>query len=149
MSSDILDLIDTALADSSVSADAMRNIPAGTPRPDMAALLVRADATVEAVALPGEDNLPAMYAAIGCTTVDAVEVRPGLDAWIDDEGLINGSEPNSPATAIARWYGAQCTDLYGPVLFTGGTDAEGNTRALSETWQRHIRAQCADMRGDD
>ena len=149
MTANILDLIATALEDSTVSGDAMRSIPAGAPKPGIAALLVRPDATVEAVTLPGDDNRPAMYTASGCTTVDVVEVRIGLDAWLDDEGRINGSDINEPGTVIARWYGAQCTDLYGPVLFTGGPDAEGDTRALSETWQRHIRAQCADMRGDD
>lgn len=112
MSTDILDLIATALEDSTVSGDAMRSIPAGAPRPTLAALLVRPDATVENVDLPAEDNLAAMYAAIGCSTVDVVEVRIGIDAWIDDNGVY-GQAINEPGTVIARWYGAQCADMRG------------------------------------
>lgn len=149
MTTDILDLIDSTLADDSVSPDAARTIPAGAQPPTLAALLVRPDASVENVDLPAEDNLPAMYAAIGCTTVDAIEVRIGLDAWVDDEGLINGGDINEPGTVIARWLGARCGDLYGAVLFTGGPDSVGDTRSLAPEWLYRIPQMCADMRGDD
>lgn len=136
----ILDLIDRTLDDAALGPDAVRYLPDAPEMPGVGALLLRCDGTMQPVTLPGapHGNREAMYAAIGCTRVDVVRLAVGLDMWIDDEGLY--TQPvNAPATALARCHGFT-GPYHGPVVLTGGADAHGDTRPLTDRESRHVRA---------
>ena len=72
--------------------------------------------------------------------VDVVALGQGVDMWIPDEGLYDGSEPNAVATAIAVTYGFTHQGYYGTAVFTGGPDLTGATLPLSPERGTHLLA---------
>lgn len=125
----ILDQIDSALTDCTVSPDAMRSVPID---PEINALALSVDGTLQPVALPGDSkgNLHALRTAIGCAFVDVVRLADDVDMWLDDEGVYTQSF-NRHATAVAAIFGAIGQPYYGTVVFTGGADDNGDTRPLT------------------
>jgi len=95
-----LSSIDAALADTSVSHDAMRSIP----EPEAVALHLGVDNTIAHVPLRPGQTLKDLYAVIDCRSVDCVQLNDTYDMWIDDEGLYTG-RMNILATALARVFG--------------------------------------------
>lgn len=78
-----------------------------------------------------DGTLPHLQHAVdGC--VDVVALSSDLDMWINDEGLLVGLLVNILATGIAALHGMTHQAYVGTAVFTGGTDAEGNTLPLSE-----------------
>jgi hypothetical protein len=119
----------------------------------MRARLVRVDGSTEMVELPGNSsgNLTAMYKAMGCDCVDVVRLvktgpgRPGLDMWIDDNGMF-ANQPNIFATILAGAIngGVIRQAIYGDVLLTGGADSEGDTLPLTSVQDSVLRDMIAD-----
>ncbi|MEU9291298.1 DUF3846 domain-containing protein [Streptomyces sp. NPDC048275] len=70
-----------------------------------------------------------LRAALRCDRFDVVSLTRQWDMWIDDEGMYN-HPVNPAATALARRFGFTHQHYHGPVLLTGGPDAEGNTLPL-------------------
>lgn len=67
---------------------------------------------------------------IGCRVFDVIRVRPGLDAWIDDEALlVDEPTPNIAASLlVSRFIGTPLAfPIIGTVVFTGadGPDTVG------------------------
>lgn len=89
----------------------------------------------EVVTLPateGRDVGAALRAALECSTFDVVRLAPGLDMWIDDDGLcVADPAINRVATRIARSYGLRWQPYAGTAVFTSN-DGEGETQSLSE-----------------
>jgi hypothetical protein len=59
--------------------------------------------------------------------------QTGLSMWLNDEGKLNGMDWN-PRGQLA-WdaaYGVASDFIFGPVVFTGGADSEGNTLGLTD-----------------
>jgi hypothetical protein len=54
-------------------------------------LRIETSGVVSEIAVPKGERLAE---AIGCDLVDVIRTPDGVDLWVDDEGLINGSEPN-------------------------------------------------------
>lgn len=106
------------------------------------AVLITLDGYTEDVELPRGNNLPTMTEAIGCTRIDAVEARRGVDMWIDDEGLYV-APPNHVATlVVAALSGQTPPQIYhGRALFCG-VNAEGDSVNLTES-QAQIVRHCA------
>ena len=50
-----------------------------------------------------------------------------VDCYVNDEGLLDGLDPNPTAVAICKSFGSDPGYLVGDAFFTGGVDAEGNT----------------------
>ena len=78
-------------------------------------------------------HLQALYAALDVRLVDVIRLSDDIDAWLDDEGRVNGSEPNSLATAMFRafgWHLNHGDNVRGAVLFAGH-DGEGGMCSLS------------------
>lgn len=102
-----------------------------TRTPD--ALLITPGADIVPVNLPADSDarLTVMRAVIRCDMVDVVGLTSQLDMWLDDEGLYN-HPVNKLATALAIRFGFTRQDYHGPVLLTGGADAEGETVPLSK-----------------
>ena len=120
----------------------------------MRARIVRCDGSTELTELPGDSggSLAAMYAAIGCHTVDVVRIigaapgKPGLDMWIDGEGLYTKS-PNMPASVLASMLAGQPLRQWiaGDVIFTGGADSEGGTLPLTAIQDEIIADMVAEI----
>jgi hypothetical protein len=83
------------------------------------AILVTEDGTVITVNLPANPEHFAEFAAavLRCTTVEHLELAPGVSLWFDEDG--RESWPYNPVIdALRNLYGA--TDsTHGPVLITG------------------------------
>lgn len=64
--------------------------------------------------------------------IDLVALRPEVDMWLNDEGL-HTHPVNMVATLVAKSLHPYIQQhYYGPVVFTGGSDAEGHTMPLSQ-----------------
>lgn len=74
-------------------------------------------------------TLPLLQGAVE-GLVDVVALCTNLDMWVNDEGIVRGMDVNHCATAIARMCGRRDQAYYGPVVFTGGPDGEGQTLPL-------------------
>lgn len=102
--------------------------------------------TLEAVELSsdgggGGTHLQALYEALGVRLVDVIRLSDDIDAWLDDEGRVNGSEPNHLATAMFRafgWHLNHGDDIRGAVLFAGH-DSEGGMCSLSTRQDAVVR----------
>jgi hypothetical protein len=64
--------------------------------------------------------------------VDLVALHEKVTMWVNDEGNVKGMPMNIVATSIARGFGFTHQAYFGPVVFTGGGDEEGETLGLSE-----------------
>ncbi|MEU4499218.1 DUF3846 domain-containing protein [Streptomyces sp. NPDC023998] len=97
------------------------------------ALLITPEADIIPVNLPADtDNrLVVMRSVIRCERVDVVALTDQVDMWLDDEGLYN-HPVNKLATLLAIRFGFTYQDYHGPVLLTGGADAEGETVPLTK-----------------
>ncbi|MFD5427713.1 DUF3846 domain-containing protein [Streptomyces sp. NPDC127084] len=96
-------------------------------------LLITPEADIVPVNLPADSDsrLTVMRAVIRCERVDVVGLTSQLDMWLDDEGLYN-HPVNKLATVLAVRFGFTYQNYHGPVLLTGGADAEGDTLPLSK-----------------
>ena len=72
--------------------------------------------------------------------VDVLALAPGVDMWIPDEGMFDGSKPNAVATATAATYGVTHQNYHGTAAFTGGPDPAGATLALDPEQGEHLLA---------
>ncbi|MFJ8871170.1 DUF3846 domain-containing protein [Streptomyces sp. NPDC102473] len=101
----------------------------GTQRPH--ALLLRTDGSFELIDWPKEGQLNALYQAIGCQNIDAVDITDQLTMWLDDESLINCSPLNRGATLLYAAHRPPHQHYHGHAVITGGTDRHGNTLPLT------------------
>lgn len=72
--------------------------------------------------------------------VQAIDLRDDVTMWCNEEGKMEGLPHNPVGQALwVQAFGA--TDyIVGDVVFTGGTDRDGETLPLSEDRAREIRA---------
>ena len=96
----------------------------------LSALLVREDGSHEAIRLPGEGSarVAELQRLVG-GFFDCVGLDPHTDMWVHDEGLFV-CQPNPVASRLAAAHGFDLQPYYGPAVFTGGVDAQGDTLAL-------------------
>lgn len=93
---------------------------------------VNGQATIVELQADGQGVGKAVREALDCRNFDVVRLAPGLDMWIDDEGLFTDDpEVNRVATRIARSYGLRWQPYVGTVVFAS-SDQEGETQSLSE-----------------
>jgi len=104
-----------------------------TPQPEapgLRAVAVREDGSASIITLSPPAH-EALRAQIG-GRIDLLRCRPGLDMWIHDDGLYE-CEPNPVASMIAlHMLGGIPQVYFGPAVFTGGADANGETVGLTE-----------------
>ncbi|WP_331720705.1 DUF3846 domain-containing protein [Streptomyces sp. NBC_01174] len=96
------------------------------------ALLLRTDGSFELLDWPKEGQLNALYRAVSCQNIDAVDLSDRLTMWLDDEGLINGSPVNRAATLLYAAHRPPHQRYHGHAVITGGTDRHGNTLGLTQ-----------------
>ncbi|WP_158252153.1 DUF3846 domain-containing protein [Cryobacterium sp. M23] len=82
-----------------------------------------------------------VIAAIGCRMFDVVGLEDDIDLFVDDEGLINGSTLNLPATVLAHRLGSP-TVIFGTVIAVSVTP-DGETVGLTDTQLARIQAALA------
>ena len=64
--------------------------------------------------------------------IEPIEITQGLTLWVNEEGKLTGKTPNFVATNFyTRKYGV-VDIVVGTVVFTGGTDEEGETLGLTD-----------------
>lgn len=97
------------------------------------ALLLTPEFDIVPIDLPAdsESRLIVMRSVMRCERVDVVALTNQVDMWLDDEGLYN-HPVNKLATFLAVRFGFTFQDYHGPVLLTGGADADGDTLPLSK-----------------
>lgn len=101
----------------------------------MDAIRLDVDGTITELTFTPGDTLTTLQEGVG-GLVTCLDLSPEIDMWLDDEGVYT-KEPNPYATAVARVYFGQRTQVfYGPAVFTGGVNDEGDTLPLSQG-QRH------------
>ncbi|NQX18188.1 DUF3846 domain-containing protein [Rathayibacter sp. VKM Ac-2857] len=106
----------------------------------MDAIRITAD-EVETVSIadPGEDtHVTELQAAIGCHWFDVIRCEHGIDLWVDDEGMINGSTLNRPATFLANLLGHP-SPVYGSAVILGGNADTGDTAPLTPEQEARVR----------
>ena len=97
------------------------------------ALRINTDCTTEVLDLEAEAYEQLRDAVGGL--IQPVDLRDDLTIWVNEEGkLINGMQANVIGTHMwTKSYGP--TDvIMGNVVFTGGTDEDGEHVALSSVW---------------
>lgn len=72
--------------------------------------------------------------------VELVSLNRDVDMWVNEEGKVNGLEPNLLATLIWNKVFPNPDVIMGNVVITGGVDEEGNTLGLSEESIQDIMA---------
>ena len=85
--------------------------------------------TITTLALNGANSGTDIAAAIGCRMFDVVGLQEDIDLFVDDEGLINGSTLNLPATVLAHLLGRP-TIIFGTAVAVSVTP-DGETVALT------------------
>ncbi|WP_066600781.1 DUF3846 domain-containing protein [Cryobacterium arcticum] len=80
---------------------------------------------------PASESIGAdMCRAIGCSMFDVVGLADNIDLFVDDEGLINGSPLNLPATILAHQLGTPAV-LFGTAIAVSVTP-DGETIGLTD-----------------
>lgn len=107
------------------------------------ALVLRPDADAfEAVEVhpdAGGSHLHALYAALDVSLVDVIRLTDEIDAWVDDEGRVNGAAENPLGTNLLRAFGWHLADddaVRGAMLFAGH-DGHGGMASLTDR-QREV-----------
>ncbi|MBG6059798.1 hypothetical protein RCH16_003154 [Cryobacterium sp. MP_M5] len=80
-------------------------------------------------------------AAIGCRMFDVVGLEDEIDLFVDDEGLINGSTLNLPATVLAHRLGRP-TVIFGTAIAVSVT-GDGETVGLTDAQLARIQESLA------
>ena len=107
---------------------------------DFQAVRITVSGDVERISLDRAGLLQSLYGALDCRYVEVVQPTDTIRLWVDEEGLLNRSDPNLLATLVAAELGSFDQVLRGAVVVTGGADAMGNTQPLSDQDLRHLEA---------
>jgi hypothetical protein len=72
--------------------------------------------------------------------IEAIDLSENLTMWVNEEFLFRAEpDPNPIATAFFQTFARGEYAIQGTVVFTGGTDSDGNTLGLGEKEQELIR----------
>jgi hypothetical protein len=97
------------------------------------ALRINTDFTTEILDLE-TDSLTQLQEAVG-GLVQAADLRDDLTLWCNEEGkLINGMLANVIGTHMWEKSFGMTDIIMGDIVFTGGTDDEGDNLALPNPW---------------
>jgi hypothetical protein len=109
------------------------------------ALRINTDFTTEILDLE-VDSLEQLQGAVG-GLVQAVDLYDNLTLWCNEEGkLINGMQPNIIGTHMWEKSFGMTDIIMGDVVFTGGTDDEGDNLALPYPWQLQLEELAEKLR---
>src|SRR5262245_39896181 len=104
---------------------------------DMAAVRIPTIGSVDVIELAAPDDhdmtafLDSLYAAIGCQSVECVQLTTVWDMWLDETGMVDGRVVNHRATLLAQSCGVP-GHVFGDVVVTGSNDDMGQPAGLSD-----------------
>ena len=90
-----------------------------------------------------ENQLKTLQDAVGGGYVEAITLADDLVLWVNEDGKMKQMPFNQAATSIFVKHGRGSDFIAGPVVFTGGTDENGDTLGISETQIQQIRTYAA------
>ena len=109
------------------------------------ALRINTDFTTEILDLE-TDSLTQLQEAVG-GLVQAADLRDDLTLWCNEEGkLINGMLANVIGTHMWEKSFGMTDIIMGDIVFTGGTDDEGDNLALPTAWLVQLQELAAKLR---
>jgi hypothetical protein len=113
----------------------------------LTALRINTDFTTEILDLE-VDSLEQLQDAVG-GLIEAADLYDDLTLWCNEEGkLINGMQPNVIATHLWEKSFMMSDVIMGDVVFTGGTDDEGNNLAIPYPWQVQLEELARKLRNE-
>ncbi len=95
---------------------------------------VNPNGTIEELTVEGE-AYPVLRHAVG-GNIEPVVWQDDIESYHNEEFLYAEGEEFDQVNLVAALMGAK---LYGPLIFTGGTDDEGETAGLSDANAEHLR----------
>ncbi len=101
--------------------------------------------TIATLNLAADSIGTGISAAIGCSMFDVVGLADSIDLFVDDEGLINGSPLNLPATVLAHLLGSP-TVIFGTAIAVSVTP-DGETVGLTDSQLARIQKAFAQKPG--
>jgi hypothetical protein len=106
------------------------------------ALIHKSDGTTEVVEFQIGDSYRFLSDAVG-GLIELVHLAPTLDMWVNENFIAEAEEKDLKVNAVATaMYSANADGFYpilGNVVFTGGTDDEGDTVGLTEDTLGRLR----------
>ena len=101
------------------------------------ALRINTDFTTEILDLE-DDSLKKLQDAVG-GLIQAVDLHDDLTLWCNEEGKLIGLTPNIIGTHLYEKNFAVQDTIMGDIVFTGGTDDEGDNLGLPFAWQVQLQ----------
>lgn len=101
------------------------------------ALRINTDFTTEILDLE-DDSLKKLQDAVG-GLIQAVDLHDDLTLWCNEEGKLIGLTPNVIGTHLYEKNFGMVDVIMGDVVFTGGTDDEGDNLGLPFAWQVQLQ----------
>jgi hypothetical protein len=108
------------------------------------ALRINIDFTTEILDLE-DDSLKKLQGAVG-GWVQAVDLQDNLTLWCNEEGKLIGLTPNVIGTHMFEKSFGMTDVIMGDVVFTGGTDDEGENLGLPYAWQVQLQELAEKLR---
>jgi hypothetical protein len=108
------------------------------------ALRINIDFTTEILDLE-DDSLKKLQGAVG-GWVQAVDLQDNLTLWCNEEGKLIGLTPNVIGTHMFEKSFGMTDVIMGDVVFTGGTDDEGENLGLPHAWQVQLEELATKLR---
>jgi hypothetical protein len=108
------------------------------------ALRINIDFTTEILDLE-DDSLKKLQGAVG-GWVQAVDLQDNLTLWCNEEGKLIGLTPNVIGTHMFEKSFGMTDVIMGDVVFTGGTDDEGDNLSLPHAWQVQLEELATKLR---
>jgi hypothetical protein len=108
------------------------------------ALRINTDFTTEILDIE-EDSLKKLQGAVG-GWVQAVDLRDDLTLWCNEEGKLIGLTPNVIGTHLYEKNFGVLDVIMGDIVFTGGTDDEGDNLSLPYPWQLQLEELAEKLR---
>lgn len=108
------------------------------------ALRINTDFTTEILDLD-TDTLEKLQGAVG-GWVQPVDLRDDLTLWCNEEGKLIGLTPNVIGTHLWEKSFGMTDVIMGDIVFTGGTDDEGESLALPYPWQIQLEELAEKLR---
>jgi hypothetical protein len=109
------------------------------------ALRINTDFTTEIIDLEEHDFLKKMQSAVG-GWVQPVDLRDDLTLWCNEEGKLIGLPTNVIGTHMWEKSFGMTDVIMGNIVFTGGTDDEGETLSLPRPWQLQLEELAEKLR---
>lgn len=109
------------------------------------ALVVNADGTYSTLDVETEFLSKMQNAVDGL--IQPIDIRETLTMWVNEEFLFKGTyEPNLLGTAMFQTVGGEYA-IQGSIVFTGGTDEDGDTLGLDDSEFMSLTAQAEIAKG--